>query len=380
MTFVRLSTDPEKITRQARLMLEENIDALLAMSVDNATYLLGVTVPSHRIIRERRVVVMLRPDSPLEVVAVSVEESFLQEAIPGVRVNPYNEHEQTAMEVVADLIVKAGLERATLGLELDFIPALDYEELRRLLPNARFVNAAAIFKASRQVKTAREIEIIRRGAMAAEAAVRSAFSQAQIGMTERQLAFLISQEFIKGGGDRVDLMVVGAGERSSHPNAIPTDRVMKAGEIVRIDVLGTVNGYYTDCARTGVVGEPSEEAEEIYRNLVEVHLEVLGRIRAGVSSRELQTTYNEKAHKLGLSTLRFLGHGLGLGLHEGPLIDDHTNFKLQAGMVLAIEPTHFIPHEVGYHLEDEIVVTDVGYELLTGTEFQKELLRISSDA
>jgi Xaa-Pro aminopeptidase len=63
--------------------------------------------------------------------------------------------------------------------------------------------------------------------------------------------------------------------------------------------------------------------------------------------------------------LRFLGYGLGLGLHEGPFIDAHTDVTLEPGMVFAIEPVHFVPHEVGYHLEDVLIVTPTGHDVVT---------------
>lgn len=346
-------------------MARAGLDAVVAMSQDNATYLLGVGVPSHRLIRERRVAVLLPADGPPAVVAVTVEESFLQANLDGVEIRPYDEHTQTAMQVLAAVARDRGLAGGRIGVEMDFIPAEDHAELGRLLPRARLVDAAALFKQARWVKTPAELARIRHGGRIADEAVSEAFAAARAGMRERDLAVHMAEAFLRRGGDEVRMVVVGAGDRSSHPNAPPTDRVLRHGDIVRVDFLGCVGGYYTDCARTAVVGEPTAEQRRIYQALVAIHREVLGRVRPGMRTRDLYALYHARAREHRLNPLRFLGHGLGLGLHEGPFIDAHTDVALEPGMVFAIEPVHFVPHEVGFHLEDVLLVTPQGPEVVT---------------
>ncbi|MDR7574074.1 MAG: Xaa-Pro peptidase family protein [Armatimonadota bacterium] len=365
MTDSGLCPDPQVLARLRSLARDVGMDGVIAMSQDNVTYTLGVGVPSHRLIRERRVAVLVPLDGPLAVVSVTVEESFLQAHLTGVDIRPYDEHAQSAMAVLADLLAERGLDRAHLGLEMDVIAAQDYAELTRRLPAARFEDASMVFKRSRWVKTAREVDQIRRGGRLADASVREAFTSVRAGITERALAAAMADAFLRQGGDDVRLVVVGAGERSSHPNAPPTDRILRPGDVVRVDFLGTVGGYYTDCARTAVVGEATAEQAAVYRSLVEIHREVLARLRPGVRTRELYALYHDRASRRRLQPLRFLGHGLGLGLHEGPFIDAHTDVTVEPGMVFAIEPVHFVPHQVGFHLEDMVVVTPTGAEVVT---------------
>lgn len=370
------ATDPQVLGRVRSLLEKAGWDAVVAMSQDNATYLLGVGVPSHRLIRERRVAVLLGLDGPLGVVAVTVEQSFLQASVPDAELRPYDEHSQTAMQVLAELMRERGLQRATVGVELDFIAAADFEELKERLPEVRFRDASALFKQARLVKTPGEIARIRRGAAAAERAIVEGLRAVGPGSTERDLARAIADSFYRLGGDEVRLLVVGSGERSSHPNAPPTDRRLKAGDVVRIDVLGSHAGYYTDCARTAVVGSPSEEDRRIWAAIVSIHREVLAHIRPGVRTRELYELYSQRAAEHGLQPLRFLGHGLGLGLHEGPFIDAYTDVVLEPGMVFAIEPVHFVAHRVGYHLEDEVLVTAGGCEVFTAGADASQLWRV----
>jgi len=378
MSEQTLHPDAAVLHRVRQGMARAGLDAVVAMSQDNATYVLGVGVPSHRLIRERRVAVLLPADGAPAVVAVTVEESFLQANLNGVEIRPYDEHTQTAMQVLAALARDRGVEGGRIGVEMDFIPAQDHAELGRLLPRAELVDAAALFKQARWVKTAAELARIQRGGRIADEAVSEAFATARAGMTERDLAVRMTEAFLRRGGDEVRMVVVGAGERSSHPNAPPTDRVLRHGDIVRVDFLGCVGGYYTDCARTAVVGEPTADQRRIYEAIVAIHREVLDRISPGVHTRDLHALYHARAREHRLNPLRFLGHGLGLGLHEGPFIDAHTDAVLEPGMVFAIEPVHFVPHEVGFHLEDVLVVTPGGHQVVTDATDTSTLWSISA--
>jgi len=145
---------------------------------------------------------------------------------------------------------------------------------------------------------------------------------------------------------------------------------------VRADFLGTVGGYYTDCARTAVVGEPTDGQAATYAAIAAIHREVLVRVRPGAHTRDLYDLYQMRAREHRLQPLRFLGHGVGLGLHEGPFIDGHTEVVLEPGMVFAIEPVHFVPHQVGFHLEDMLILTPEGHEVVTDVTATEALWRI----
>lgn len=348
-------------------MARDGLDAIVAMSIDNVTYTLGVTVPSQKLIRERRVVVLVPKEGAPAVVCVTVEQGFLQANIDDdqIEIRPYDEHTETAMQVLSRLVAERGLGGGRLGLELDFMPAQDYEELRERLPCAQFQDIAPLYRQLRMVKTPREVERVRQASSIAEQAIQAAFDQASAGMTERELGMLITQEFLSRGGDEMRLLIVGAGERSSYPNAPPTNRVLQPGDIVKIDLLGTHDGYFSDCARTAVVGEPAAEHARLYQRIVEIYEKILEQIRPGVSTRTLYAMYDRAAQSQGLQPLRFLGHGLGLSVHEAPFIDAHTDVALTPGMVMAIEPVHYVPHDVGLHVEDQLVITETGHEIFT---------------
>jgi Xaa-Pro aminopeptidase len=193
-------------------------------------------------------------------------------------------------------------------------------------------------------------------------------------MTERELGSMITERYGAAGGDQLTMLVVGSGPRSSHPNAPPTNRVLEDGDLVRFDVIGTKGGYYSDVARTAVVGEPSERAAEIYKLLDEVHARALDAVRPGAKTNDVYRIYEEAMEQAGLPAYHFVGHGLGLTLHEEPFVDHRSSTPLAEGMVLCIEPLTFVEGEFGIQIEDEVIVTGDGCQPITRAG--DELIRI----
>ena len=160
------------------------------------------------------------------------------------------------------------------------------------------------------------------------------------------------------------MLAVTVGERTPMLNGGPTNREIKAGEVVRIDVIGTVANYYCDVARTAVVGKATPELQALWQKLVDCRNLALAMIRPGVSSHSIFKAYIEKMDSWGLPTLHFLGHGLGLTLHEEPYVNRYADIVLEPGMVLAIEPLLLKP-DLGMQLEDAVIVTRDGCEVIT---------------
>jgi Xaa-Pro aminopeptidase len=167
------------------------------------------------------------------------------------------------------------------------------------------------------------------------------------------------------------LVQVAAGERSALSNPAPGDRALRRGDVVKIDTFVSVNGYLSDTGRWIVIGEASEEQRQIWQRMQQTMEALHAAIRPGVVARDLWDTFvREFARHDMKPAIRFLGHGLGLSLHEEPFIAAHSEMVLEEGMVLAIEPIYRIG-EIGFHLEDNLIVTADGVENMTsrlGTE------------
>ncbi|HET8529133.1 MAG TPA: Xaa-Pro peptidase family protein [Gaiellaceae bacterium] len=344
---------------------DAGLDAVVATSREALIYTAGAAPPSLRTVRQRLAASIVPATGETEAVVVSVDAQLMRERMWADRVTAYVEFEQHPMQAAAAALQRAGLDGGRLGVELTALSVEAHDVLRRSLPNAELVPVDELLAGLRVVKTPAEIDAIRRIGRAAEEIAARACRSVGAGDTERDLGNAISEAFAAAGGDELTMLVVGAGERSSHPNAPPTSRTLQAGDVVRLDVIGTSGGYHCDVARTAVVGEPREEVVRVYELLESVHERALEAVRPGVQSAEVYRIYRDAMEAAELPPYHFVGHGLGITLHEEPFVHAQTSVPLEPGMVLCIEPLTMIEGEFGVQIEDELVVTDDGCELIT---------------
>ncbi|HHY94393.1 MAG TPA: aminopeptidase P family protein [Firmicutes bacterium] len=356
------------VGKQVAALRERQIDVMVAMSPENATYTAGMAVPSQSLIRSRLVMcVVCASGHSLHLVA-DMEESFTRSYTGLQEVRAYNEFTEHPADALADALRELGVGDGTVALEMDYVPVDFFERLRFRVPRARFVDAGPLLAELRAIKTPEEIGYLRKLGAMVEKAHYQAASQVKPGMTEMDLALAIYECLFREGVDGVARLVVGAGERSTHANPDPTSRKLAPGDVVRVDVYAVLHNYLSDVARTAVVGEPNGELKEIWRKLVDARRFALDMVRPGARADDIYRAYYEHFTDMGLRPLQFLGHGLGLTLHEEPYVSKYGHAVLQEGMVLCIEPYTTLP-DCGFQVEDELVVTSSGFELITGRQF-----------
>jgi Xaa-Pro aminopeptidase len=184
---------------------------------------------------------------------------------------------------------------------------------------------------------------------------------------------MVANRALALGADDLVMIQVAAGERSIYSNPSPGDIQFVAGEPVKFDVFVTKQGYLSDTGRSIVIGSASEDQRRTWERMHEVFDLIKDAVRPGVSTVELWDLFvREFAARSMRPAIRFLGHGLGLSLHEEPFIAAHSDTVLEPGMVFAVEPVS-VDGRNGYHLEDILLVTKDGHENLT-PEFDRELV------
>lgn len=346
------------------VMRRQGLDAVAASSPDNVVYAAGTTVPSHLSNRFRRTICLVPQHGEPALIVVTVEETLARDRARWIEdIRAYNEFTEDPMALLAALIRERGVERGRIGLELDHLPAADVERLRRALPHAVFVPAADAFFEARMRKTPDEIAAIRRLGTLAARAHGEAYGRFRRGMTERDLARLLVEAC---PGVEYCRPIVGAGERSAFANAAPTDRPIAPGDVVRVDLIAGAGWYHSDVARTAVCGTPTAEQARIWTVLGDAYARVQDALRPGAGTRMLHELYLHTLSSAGLeASLAFLGHGLGLTIHEEPYVNLYTDRPLEPGMVLCLEPMYLVPGRMGFHLEDEFLITDDGFEVLS---------------
>lgn len=355
------------------LMERDGVDVLVAASPESTLYLSGAFIFTQELIRERLgLVVVPRSGEPAFIVS-RMEQALAKHMSPSSHLHPYTyvefgnvEASDAPVPVAVERIREWGLEGSVVAVEKSYLSADLYEILCKLLPKARIIDGSGLLAESRWVKSQTEVDCLRRAARATESAVWEAFSTAQIGWTEKQIADRIAGNLLRNGADTVVYVFLACGERGTMSHWIPGATPVHPGDIVRVDVAARFSGYWSDFARTVVAGLPSPEQTRIYRTIVSAHKRLTASMQAGLPIAALYRMAGQMLSEGGLQSQSLhIGHGLGTQLHERPMIAPFEPGALEPGMVLNLEIFYRDGVRAAYHVEDLVLVTADGPEVLT---------------
>ena len=223
--------------------------------------------------------------------------------------------------------------------------------------------------ALRAVKLPAEIDLLRRAARATEQAIHDAVDVARSGVTERELEVTVNAS-LAAAGVAPRFAVVTAGERSALADARATDRSLRPGDLVRFDVGGTLDGYWSDIGRTAVVGDPSPLQRSRYDAIFDGEQAQIERAGPGISATELFAIAMETVAAAGFGPYRrhHCGHAIGTEVYERPVVAPGWDDELQPGMVFCVETPYYEIGWGGMMVEDAFAVTADGIDLFTGTD------------
>jgi Xaa-Pro dipeptidase len=349
--------------------------ALVLVSPENLAYATGFVVPSQPLMRWRHAMLILPAVGEPSMVVVDMETSTVRDHLPTLEMRTYGEFTDDPMQVLSSVLDDAGLGSGNLGIELDYLPAGDFERLRGYLPNVRWEACERAVADARIRKTPREIDLLRDLSRITDATIYDALTSIRAGMTEMDIAARLTRGIFERGAHTFKLMIVASGERSGYPNVGPTDRVLRAGDLVRCEIFGVRFGYHAAVCRTAVVGEPAEEHERIWSILMRCRDLVLGQIQPGASAAHVYRVFSEYFAEVGFPPISFVGHGIGVHLHEDPYLGKYGDCRLEPGMVLGVEPLLYSPG-MGLQSKDMVLVTDSGCEVLSDVTPGNGLIRV----
>ncbi len=365
------------IARLRSALDEQRWDGLVVSSPENFAYLAGFVVPSHPLMRWRHAAVVLPATGEPAVMCVGVEEGMVRQGAQAAEVAVWDEFDDDPMVCLAELLGRLGLERGRLGVELGYLPTADFARLQEAAPLVEWVSADRWLGKLRQVKTTGELELLVRLSRIADAAIGSALRSVSAGDTEMDIAAALTDGIYRGGAEDFQLMIVATGPRSQLANVGPTGRVLRYGDVCRVEIFAVAEGYHAGVCRTAVVGTPPPTAVEIWAKLVECRNILLDAIRPGVSSRRVWKRFEAFFAPLGLPLFSFVGHGIGLSLHEEPYLSARHDQPLEEGMVFGVEPLVYdTGHGFGLQLKDMVAVTAQGAELLSDVSDNRQLIPI----
>ncbi len=276
--------------------------------------------------------------------------------------------------LVADVVRDRWGGNATIAYEagqemLLGMPLRQWERLRSRL-DATWVDGGDAIWAARMLKSPAEVERLRRSAQATNRAQVRLREHARAGMSELELGCFLRRELLQADAseqDRIFLNMRAGSERYSMTDTFPKDRTVEVGDLLVCDAGIFLEGYAGDTARTMAVGEPSERHAAVYEHALEAQRQALATVRDGTPARLVYDAVRRVYDDAGLPVhIDMVGHGIGLDLHEPPMLSPGNDTPLRENMVICVEPWVTLPNDEGVlTIEDTFLVTRDGYEQLT---------------
>ena len=230
------------------------------------------------------------------------------------------------------------------------------------------VPAGGAIEALRAVKDADELEAIRAAARLADDALTEVLGRGLVGRTERDVALDLEFTMRRMGAQAASFPpIVAAGEHGALPHASPRDVAIPAGTLVVVDWGAQLDGYASDCTRTYATGDIDPRDGQVYELVLEAQEAALEAVLPGPTGREVDAVARAIIDAAGHAEHfgHGLGHGVGLDVHEGPRLSKQGDAALAAGMVVTVEPGVYVPGAVGVRIEDLVIVTDDGAEVVS---------------
>jgi Xaa-Pro aminopeptidase len=257
------------------------------------------------------------------------------------------------------------------GFEDDQVTVRRHRRLREIVPDRiELVAAGGLVEAERAVKEPGEVERIRAAAELTDAVYDWVRERGLAGRTERAVALALEQRMRELGAEGPSFSsIVASGERGALPHGSPADVEIPSGTLVTLDLGSRLDGYCSDCTRTWATGSLPDDLAEAYALVQRAQAEALDAVRPGSAGRDVDAVARDLITAAGHGDHfgHGLGHGVGLEVHEAPRLARTADTPLAPGNVVTVEPGVYLPGRGGVRIEDLVLVTESGHEVLGGT-------------
>ena len=354
----------DRIARAQKAAAEAGLDALLVSPGPDLRYLTG-----YEALPLERLTCLVAPASGEPFLVVPLLEQPAAEASPagglGIEIVGWRETDDP-YALVASRLPSSGGALRRVGLD-NHMWAEKVLAFRAALPGAEQALAGEVLGELRMRKSAAEIEALREAGAAIDAVHAAVGEWLRPGRTEREIGKDIADAIIAAGHATVDFVIVGSGPNGASPHAEVSDRVVRAGEPVVVDIGGTMpSGYCSDSTRNYCVGEAPADYLRFFDVLLAAQTAQCEAIRPGITAEQLDAVGRDLITEAGYGE-RFIhrtGHGIGLESHEEPYIVSGSSRPLEPGMAFSIEPGIYLSGQYGARIEDIAVCTGTGGDRL----------------
>jgi Xaa-Pro aminopeptidase len=337
-----------------KILDSHHLDAILFTSLENIRYHCGFTGSDGAFV-------------------ITQKESFFltdsrywtqaDEEVEGSRIIHYKKKMEGIFSLLFDLKLKE------IGFESASLPFSAYQFLiERLANEARLFPLEDQLRNLRAVKDAHELTLIRKAIDISSNAFFRIGETLEEGVVEREVALEMESLIKRNGAHAIGFdIIIASGKRSALPHGKASGKRIEKGDFILIDFGSGFQGYHSDQTRTLVCGNPSTEQQKIYQIVKEAHDQAIKKVRSGIPIGEVDEAARDHIRNQGYGEYfgHGTGHGIGLAVHEDPTVNSENKGLLQEGMVFTIEPGIYIPDWGGVRIEDMVLVTAHGVEVLT---------------
>jgi Xaa-Pro aminopeptidase len=342
--------------RVADRLAERELDLLLVTNLTNVRYLTGFTGSNGMAVLGR------------DVRRFVTDFRYVEQAAKQV---PDFDREQGPQDFVTALADGWPEGPVRLGFEDDHVTVKAHARLREVVPDRiELVRAGGLVEAERAVKEPDEVAAIRAAAVLVDEVYGWLREWGIVGRTEREVGLALEHEMRRRGAEDPSFpSIVASGERSALPHAVRTDAPIPRDTLVTLDLGARLDGYCSDCTRTWATGELPDDLAEAYELVQRAQAAALGAVRPGPEGRELDAVARAMIAAAGHGEHfgHGLGHGVGMEVHEAPRLSRTGTDPLVAGNVVTVEPGVYLPGRGGVRIEDLVVVTEGGRDVLSAT-------------
>lgn len=354
----------KRMNNLIELLSQSSIDGILITSEANISYLTGFTGDSSRLIV-----------SPVGVYFLTdgrYTEQAQQECHQQIEIIQWINNNRYGSETYNYCIKKLGIKK--LGFEADKVNYSTFKYLQQETKGCELSPVQGLVEQLRLIKDSDEIEKLRKACKISDKALEKTLPCIKPGVKEIEILAQLEYHIKTGGADDISFeTMVLSGSKTSLLHGKAGSKKIEKGDFLLFDFGALYKGYHADISRTFVIGEATHEQKEMYEIIRVAQENACNSIRHGVHGTVPDKVVRNTIPKKYIEHYYpGLGHGVGMVIHEDPFIKNTCNFTFKAGMTLTIEPGIYIPGKGGLRIEDTLVVTSSGFELLN--KFPKELM------
>ena len=281
----------------------------------------------------------------------------------------YGENPDEWDSVFRKAVASLGLDGKRIGVEPRQMRLLEFRHVKTGAPEADFPDASEALSALRVCKDPAEVQKMKRAVKVAQDALEATLSFIKIGMTEKEIAAELNVQLLKHGSESELPFppIISSGPNSANPHASPSDRKLQRGDLLVVDWGATVDGYISDLTRTFAVGEVDDECQKIHKIVQEANAAGRAAGKPGAPCANVDIAARAVIEKAGYGKFftHRTGHGIGMEGHEEPYMRGDNMQILAPGMAYTIEPGIYLPERNGVRIEDNVVVTKDGVDVLS---------------